>query len=758
MFSDGREKGACSRPADLYKMMLSLPQSEKTRWETMLRSSMKKKMEGSRDFPVGHILVALFSQQYPLTDSHNEVIAYGAGKMGKEYIPKAEEKVKILECWDQYSSLKQLGDIPVVRPHDSVSTFSIPIVIFIDDVKARSDIEKECFAKGYKFIYYFRDYFQMIDIIEKIPDILAESSNETYRIFDDFLSCFTYIRDELPPINYSALPNKLKQEKTQCNCSASSIASIQEKIKSELFCLDGSNNFYESLDLVKVIKGEDFFQIAWQLEIFLRHFLDTRVKTKERPICMIDDFPHDAFAVFSAMRIVLETIFPDETALQFVKCLREISNGSDWLMSLECYYLLRCACFQDALGMVRMGIIQFPNSLLMNEFFCRVAVACKRQGLFVDEPIPEYDLSEYFCWSGLSFAWCGGFDKKSKQAIWGPCFRPLQCAAMPSGDFWSSEEWTEFRKSIIDGSFRYCQKNQCPNIVGRWLPKKADCTDETLQKMFHGDFSDLPKLTELHLSYDAHCNLACPSCRTEIRTNSKSDALELDELFEKNIRPYLSSITHLCLSGCGEAILSVHSKKILQSLSKDKYPLLNVELRTNGTALTRTMWESLGDGKDAIQHIAISIDAASKKLFEKLRFPAKWDVVMRNLEFIKELRREEKIKLLEFHVVVQTDNLDELVDIVKMAIDFEADAVTFSKILNWRSMRPEEYLHMNPFFYENPKHNKLLKVIENIVQIRNQIECETYKERKKKIFINMHFSPDPNITYKDIRNGVLKIR
>ena len=228
----------------------------------------------------------------------------------------------------------------------------------------------------------------------------------------------------------------------------------------------------------------------------------------------------------------------------------------------------------------------------------------------------------------------------------------------------------------MDGSFRYCQKNQCANIVAGWLPKKKDVKEEWLKKILTSDLSVIPPIEELHFSYDGHCNLMCPSCRLEFQTNTDKQNKKLDMLYEKNLKPYMGKAKHLTLSGCGEAMISPHSKKVLQSFSKKENPNLVVELRTNATTVNSVSWNSLGTGKAVIRHITASIDASTKESFEKLRYPAKWENVLRNLKFIQSLRNSGEIDMFEFHVVIQKENIHQLCDIVKMAIYYDADAVT----------------------------------------------------------------------------------
>jgi MoaA/NifB/PqqE/SkfB family radical SAM enzyme len=333
----------------------------------------------------------------------------------------------------------------------------------------------------------------------------------------------------------------------------------------------------------------------------------------------------------------------------------------------------------------------------------------------------------------------------------------LQCAARPEGTFWSSDDWKEFRKSVTDGSFRYCQKLQCPNIVAGWLPRKKDCKEEWLHEIFNGNYDVIPPIEEFHFSYDEHCNLMCPSCRTERKTNTKEKNEKLDELYNKNLSIYLKHAKHLTLSGCGEAIISPHSKNVLKSFSKTENPDLVVELRTNATSINANSWSALGEGRKVIRHITASIDAADKESFEKLRYPAKWEIVLNNLEFIRRLRNNGEIDMFEFHVVVQTENVNHLCDIVKMAISYDADTVTFSRLINWRGMTEEEYYAVNPFWPDHPMHQELLDEIEKLKELRKQIS-EGNTPSKKKMYINIHFIPDPDSSYDEIRTGRYKIR
>ena len=77
-----------------------------------------------------------------------------------------------------------------------------------------------------------------------------------------------------------------------------------------------------------------------------------------------------------------------------------------------------------------------------------------------------------------------------------------------------------------------------------------------------------------------------------------------------------------------------------------------------------------------------------------------------------------------------------------------------------REMSEEEYYEVNPFWHDHPLHKHLMQELKALEKFRDAIEtgkCDLTKGRKK-IYINIHFSPDPNSSYDIIRTGRFKIR
>lgn len=748
---------------ELFAIAKALGRSEKEIWKNKIFASMNIVDKESLDLPLEVLVLAVHS----CFDCHYyipglKVIAYGAGKMAQKYIPLISKRIDFCEIWDAYADKEEVAGIYVVRPETHSWNKDIPIVIFIDDRVLRSEVAALYREKGFRNIFYFRDYIELLEYTDFFDDMKNHVADAARDCVTQFYRQYEQIASPCLPVLFSVLRKDLREKDITLQCDVLCQKLLESRLGNRLTVERMPEGCLErfTIDFLSS-KLNNAFELMCHLEIFLQRILSGNVKTIERPMRMANDKPYDGFAISTAVNEILAYLFEDDVQILYMlRLFRSVSEESIPLMACESYSLIKCGEYSEALETARQAMSREPNNLLANETFFQVAEECKSHGIYVEEPVPEYDLSERFCWSGLNFVWCGGFGHQGGTEDFSPCFRPLQCAARPDGKFWIGDDWKEFRKSVTDGSFRYCQKNQCPNIVAGWLPKKSECKESWLRKILDGDFSVIPPIEELHFSYDSHCNIMCPSCRLEIQTNTRERNEELDALYEKNLKPYMEKAKHLTLSGCGEAMISPHSKKVLQSFSREKNPHLIVELRTNATTINTTSWEMLGTGRQVIRHITVSIDASTKDSFQKLRYPAKWESVLQNLEFVQSLRNAGEIDMFEFHVVIQTENIDQLSDIAKMAIHYDADAVTYSRLINWREMSEEEYFAVNPFWHDHPLHARLMRELKALEKLRNDIEekrCDL-TEGRKKIYINIHFSPDPNESYDVIRTGRLKIR
>ncbi len=92
-------------------------------------------------------------------------------------------------------------------------------------------------------------------------------------------------------------------------------------------------------------------------------------------------------------------------------------------------------------------------------------------------------------------------------------------------EVWNGEAAQELRRSILDGSFRYCDEKVCPH-----LSTKTHCVQTLHQIEVAGDkgwdlvADDIKNNRtilnhsplQIQFGYDRSCQLACPSCRLEV--------------------------------------------------------------------------------------------------------------------------------------------------------------------------------------------------------------------------------------------------
>jgi len=82
-----------------------------------------------------------------------------------------------------------------------------------------------------------------------------------------------------------------------------------------------------------------------------------------------------------------------------------------------------------------------------------------------------------------------------------------------------------------------------------------------------------------------------------------------------------------------------------------------------------------------LTELGISIDGASKETYEKLRLGGRWEKILENFEFIK----KNKNYPVNLHMVVQTQNWNEMKLMLDLADFYNFDKVYFNQIEDWNT-------------------------------------------------------------------------
>lgn len=230
-----------------------------------------------------------------------------------------------------------------------------------------------------------------------------------------------------------------------------------------------------------------------------------------------------------------------------------------------------------------------------------------------------------------------------------------------------SQWMQEFRQSIIDQSYRWCNPKTCSKL---W----------NLDTVEHLDFLDqLPSLpTSIMLQLDKNCNLKCASCRTK---NIYSNAINQQVL---NILAQLSRDyakfnlpVEIFADGLGDIFASA---AYLEYFTNYDIPQnFRFILTTNGNLITKNL-DLINKIQPKLQSVTVSLDAATDRTYRAIR-GGNFNIV---LDGIKELTKLGIPVNTEF--VLQYLNHKEVVDYIQLCQDLGISHIGVNEIVRWPHM------------------------------------------------------------------------
>jgi len=259
--------------------------------------------------------------------------------------------------------------------------------------------------------------------------------------------------------------------------------------------------------------------------------------------------------------------------------------------------------------------------------------------------------------------------------------------------------------SIENQDFRYCRWLHCKKILGNSLPSRTGATKTEYQTV------------DIRLSYDSSCNLWCPSCRKEKIVVTGAERDRLLRLTDNVILPLLQNAETCMMNGYGDIFFSRACRRILEESNSSRYPNLKFHFITNAILLTPAEWKKFPGIHDMVDSIRVSIDAASKSVYEEVRLGGKWEILQENLEFISSLRKRSVIKQFSISFVIQECNFQEMADFSLMAIQLGCDRVIFEPIMDWGVSSREEFLSRAVHYQSHPKNQDYLRMVDEVRRI-----------------------------------------
>ena len=272
----------------------------------------------------------------------------------------------------------------------------------------------------------------------------------------------------------------------------------------------------------------------------------------------------------------------------------------------------------------------------------------------------------------------------------------------------------KIRASMTDGSYKYCNHLECGTMAQGSLPRREDLLHQRTRKAVAEQNYRLEGVDEIMFAFDQTCNLSCPSCRTHRITEKASQTTEKVRAVEEKLLPLLPNLRILHINPAGELFGSRPSRKLLELINDERCPELVLDIISNGTLFTEEEWNKFPGIHNKVRSVRISIDAACKETFEKLRRLGKYDVFVANMRFLSRLRGSGILPQLKFSFTYQVDNFREMSAFVAFCDEMLADFAIFERLQNI-AFSHEEYKQKAVHYPDHPLYGEFIEVIRDPV-------------------------------------------
>jgi MoaA/NifB/PqqE/SkfB family radical SAM enzyme len=295
----------------------------------------------------------------------------------------------------------------------------------------------------------------------------------------------------------------------------------------------------------------------------------------------------------------------------------------------------------------------------------------------------------------------------------------VELSEIPLKDIWNSDQIIDIRNSILDGSFKYCNKELCPylsKLVNYGVmsgPINLKSVTKYISNKLKNNTPDY-----LVMNFDRTCNYKCPSCRLDLIVEDGKGIKRVEKTIEEIDTYYSADVKTLYITGSGDPFVSVGFRNYLRNFNPQKYPKLqSIHLHTNASMWNKQMWDSMPNIHKYVRTCEISIDAGTKETYEnQTRLGGNWDNLMNNLKFISTLPITVKASF-----VVQDTNYTEMEIFYNLMYSIFGKKVDvfFGKITNWGTFSEGEFKLKQVWDVNHPEHYLFKKELNRIWKNQN---------------------------------------
>ena len=259
----------------------------------------------------------------------------------------------------------------------------------------------------------------------------------------------------------------------------------------------------------------------------------------------------------------------------------------------------------------------------------------------------------------------------------------------------------EIQRTILDGSYRYCDHNTCSIIKENELELEISHRPDTINW--------------INFALDPSCNLACPSCRSEFVFINEGTEYEHRIRMVEYIAKLIQEHDHwikFSISGDGDPFASLIYRHFLSILDLGNKQDVEIEIVTNGILL-KDHWHKLERIHKNIVRTKVSLDAGSDAVYSVTRRGGSWKKLLNNIEFLVNWRNLNNNKMqIQTNFVVQTANYKDIPSYVNIADKLGVDEINFQKIVDWGTFKNFETQSI--WKETHPEHQIFLNILKSL--------------------------------------------
>ncbi|MCR5260413.1 MAG: SPASM domain-containing protein [Candidatus Gastranaerophilales bacterium] len=287
-------------------------------------------------------------------------------------------------------------------------------------------------------------------------------------------------------------------------------------------------------------------------------------------------------------------------------------------------------------------------------------------------------------------------------------------------EIWNGEKINAMRKEVLEGTYKPCHLELCYNIEAPCFADKKTFSTEIQYPFKVGIHADLK------------CNVKCIFCRDEY-VNEPYLTYKHSKLIDSTYIPMLKNAKLLILNGDGELFVSKFYKDLIPKVAST-YPDIKFELLTNGLLCDEKHIEQFGL-TDRMGLVMVSIHAATEETYNKIVIGSDFKKVIKNIEYLAKLKKEERLGELILSYVVCSLNYKELPEFIEYTYSIGAVPQIWPVVAKGNDSKfcSQDFQKYDVTNKSHPEHEKYVEILNHPVFkkysiITNDLIVEENKE------------------------------